>query len=135
MRVFLDTNVLVAAFAARGLCADVLREVILRHELVVSEVLLEELARALRDKVRLDAEAAREIVAFLRDGASPAPEGPLLPLPLRGPGDRAILSAAVRAGAEYLVTGDREVQALGRAQRTVIVSPRQFWERLRGGNR
>ena len=34
VRVFLDTNVLVAAFATRGLCADVVRTVLAEHELV-----------------------------------------------------------------------------------------------------
>ena len=36
MRVFLDTNVLVSAMATRGLCADVLREILTSHRLVVS---------------------------------------------------------------------------------------------------
>ena len=37
MRVFLDTNVLVSAFATRGLCADVLRHVLADHQLAASE--------------------------------------------------------------------------------------------------
>ena len=41
MRVFLDTNVLVAAFATRGLCADVFRLVLAEHELLVSAALIE----------------------------------------------------------------------------------------------
>ena len=35
MRVFLDTNMLVAAFATRGLCEDVLRTTLSEHELVI----------------------------------------------------------------------------------------------------
>ena len=40
MRVFFDTNVLVSAFLARGLCADLLRLVLTEHTLVTSEVVL-----------------------------------------------------------------------------------------------
>ena len=47
MRVFLDTNVLVSAFATRGLCADVLRLILAEHTLVTGEVVLRELRRAL----------------------------------------------------------------------------------------
>ena len=36
MKVLLDTNVLVSAFATRGLCADVLRLVLTEHEMVVA---------------------------------------------------------------------------------------------------
>ena len=42
MRVFLDTNVLLSAFAARGLCADVFRTVLAEHELITSEFVLGE---------------------------------------------------------------------------------------------
>ena len=47
MKVFLDTNVLVAAFATRGLCADVMRVVLAEHQLITGEVVLSELRRAL----------------------------------------------------------------------------------------
>jgi predicted nucleic acid-binding protein len=49
LRGFLDTNVLVSAFATRGLCADVLRHVLTEHELLTGEVVLAELRRALRE--------------------------------------------------------------------------------------
>ena len=42
---FFDTNVLAAAFATRGLCADLFAHVLLEHELVVCEVILDELSR------------------------------------------------------------------------------------------
>jgi predicted nucleic acid-binding protein len=52
VRVCLDTNVLVAAFATRGLCADVLRTVLAEHDLVVGEVILAELRRVLTPSSR-----------------------------------------------------------------------------------
>jgi len=47
VRVFLDTNVLVSAFATRGVCADLVRFVLAEHTLVTSEVVLRELRRVL----------------------------------------------------------------------------------------
>jgi len=52
MKVFLDTNVLISAVATRGLCADVMREVLTSHELVVCEPLIKELKEI--SKTRLD---------------------------------------------------------------------------------
>ena len=51
MRVFLDTNVLVSAVATRGLCADVLREILVSHQLVVSNPLIFELKNILHIKI------------------------------------------------------------------------------------
>lgn len=40
--------------------------------------------------------------------------------------DNAILAAAVAANADYLVTGDNKLRAVGRVRRTRIVTPREF---------
>ena len=50
MKVFLDTNVLASAFATRGLCSDVLREVFASHDLYTSIEVLKELRVVLKNK-------------------------------------------------------------------------------------
>ena len=52
MRIFLDTNVLASAVATRGLCADVLREVLTRHDLIISNALLKELKTGPAEKIQ-----------------------------------------------------------------------------------
>lgn len=59
MRIFLDANVLVSAFASRGLCADVLELVLLEHDLVVGQNVLRELKKALREKVSVLSQCER----------------------------------------------------------------------------
>jgi len=54
MRVVLDTNVLVAAFIARGVCAEIFERVISEHELELSPHLLGELDRVMSVKLRFD---------------------------------------------------------------------------------
>ena len=49
MRILLDTNVLVAAFATRGLCLDILQLVLAEHRLVFGETIVEELERILAE--------------------------------------------------------------------------------------
>jgi uncharacterized protein len=132
VRVFLDTNVLVAAFATRGLCADVFRVVLAEHELLVSATLIEELTRALTGKVRVPEPVVREIVAFLRAPASFV-EGGTKPPPVavRDPDDAVILGEALAGGTDVLVTGDRDLLVLGRVGALRILDPRGFWELVR----
>ena len=132
MRVFLDTNVLVAAFATRGLCADVFRLVLAEHELLVSATLIEELTRALTRKVRVPEQVVREIVAFLDASASfveGAPEPP--PVVVRDLDDAVILGETLAGGAEVLVTGDKDLLVLERVGALRILDPRGFWELVR----
>ena len=67
MRIFLDTNVLVSAFASRGLCADLFELILLEHELVVGTQVIAELRRALRKKIKLPVARCDEIDEFLRE--------------------------------------------------------------------
>jgi putative PIN family toxin of toxin-antitoxin system len=132
VRVFLDTNVIVAAFATRGLCADVFRLVLAEHELLVSVTLIEEVTRTLTKKIRVPDQVVREIVAFLRASASTvegAPEPP--PIVVRDPDDLVILGGALSGGADVLVTGDKDLLVLGQVGALRILNPRGFWELVR----
>jgi len=66
MRVFLDTNVLVSAVATRGLCADVFREVLTSHELIVSDALLQEVKKVLHQKFKVPSSLISEFLNLLK---------------------------------------------------------------------
>ncbi len=131
MRVFLDTNVLVSAFATRGVCADVLRVVLAEHTLVSGEVVLEELRRALRTRIKLPARLIDEIEGLLREHEVTPRPTERSPLPIRDPDDRWVLASAVDARADVLVTGDRDLLDVAADASVEIVDPRAFWELLR----
>jgi putative PIN family toxin of toxin-antitoxin system len=131
MRVFLDTNVIVAAVATRGLCADVMREVLARHDLVVSAGMLEEVASVLAEKIGVPAAVVTDLIAFVREGAVIAVPTGAEDIPVRDQADRALVSAALNGRADLFVTGDAELLELREIGPLAIVSPRSFWERLK----
>jgi len=131
MRVFLDTNVLASAAATRGLCADVLREVLTCHELIVAEQVFAELQRVLRTKFRIPGELIDDFIWLLRQDTILAAPVRALATALRDKDDSHLLAAALAGGAEVFVTGDKELLGLGHVESMQIVSPRQFWEGLK----
>ena len=131
MRVFLDTNVLVAAVATRGLCADVFRTVLASHELVVSQQVLDEVRRVLRLKLGVRPGPVADFIRLLEQEAEVAPPARLPGIELNDQDDLPILGAAVAARAEVFVTGDRELVELGTVEGMRVVSPRQFWDGLK----
>jgi uncharacterized protein len=133
VKVCLDTNVLVAAFATRGLCADVLRTVLVDHEHVIGDVIFAELERVLTGKLgvpelRLDAVRAALATATV----VPRPATPH-PLPLVDSDHGWIVATAIDGQADVLVTGDGGLLEAGEAAPLAVLSPRAFWERLRAG--
>ena len=131
MRVCLDTNVLVAAFATRGLCADVLRTVLAEHELVIGDVILAELRRVLTRKFKLPADRLATINAvFAPFPIIPKPVAPS-DVAVRDPADRWVLATALDGAADVLVTGDADLLAVAADAPLPILDPRAFWELLR----
>jgi len=131
MKVFLDTNVLVSAMATRGLCADVLREVLTSHQLVVSAPLFNELERVLREKFLIPDELIDDAIEILQQDAHFATPSTLSSVKIRDKNDLIILSSALNGNADLLVTGDKELIVLGKIEDMEIVSPRGFWKRIR----
>lgn len=133
MRVFLDTNVLVAAYATRGICADVVGLVVTEHELLTGEVVLEELERVMERKLKLPEAFIREALTSLREKrVEPRPKT-IRTVGIRDPDDALVLASAVAAGADLLVTGDEDLLVLpSGAVDLAIVNPRRFWEIHRG---
>jgi putative PIN family toxin of toxin-antitoxin system len=131
VRVCLDTNVLVAAFATRGLCADVLRAVLADHDLVIGDVILAELRRTLAKKFGLPAdriEAVEDVLSSFPSIPRPSEPGDV---DLRDPDDRWILATAIAGEATVLVTGDRDLLDARQRAPIPILDPREFWEFLR----
>ena len=133
MKVFLAMNVIVSAFASRGLCADLFREVLLRHQLVVSPELLDEVRSVLIKKIGIPSKLAREIVDLLEEaGVRSLPESGTA-LSIQDPMDRALVAAAIQSRAEVFVTGDKKLSEHAASVPLEMATPRQFWVWLRAG--
>jgi putative PIN family toxin of toxin-antitoxin system len=131
-RVCLDSNVLVAAFAARGLCADLLKLVLSDYDLVIPEVVAKEVQRILTSKLKLSQDALSSVQAVL-ERCSIVPKGDEpCPISLRDPDDERVLADAISAGAEILVTGDQDLLVAAEHSPIRILSPRAFLTLTRG---
>ena len=131
MRVFLDTNVLVSAFATRGLCADVLRLTLSEHDLVLGTVVVAELRRVLLGKIKLPKAQWSAIEAFLREHEVVARPRKAPSIRVRDASDRWILATAIAAKADVLVTGDRDLLDVAGESPVRILTPREFWALVR----
>jgi uncharacterized protein len=131
VRVFLDTNVLASAAATRGLCADVLREVLTSHELLISAQVLKELERVLATKFGVVHDLIDDFIQLMRQDTVLAHPGQLPKVKIKDQDDLPILSAAISAKGEIFVTGDKEILDMGQIENLTILSPRQFWEKLK----
>jgi len=135
VKVFLDTNVLVSAVATRGLCAEVLYVVLAEHDLILGERVLGELRKVLRQKIGLEARAIEDVETFLRRQGHVVRSMRAPSLRVRDVDDSYVLAEAIEADVDVIVTGDRDVLEVAAKAPVPIVTPRGFWNLLRGENR
>jgi uncharacterized protein len=131
VKLVLDTNVLIAAFATQGLCHALLELCVDQHEIVLSPEILKEVARALQKKLKVPTRVAEDTVDYLTSHASLQKTKRLLKRVSRDPTDDHVLALAQQSRADYIITGDEDLLILKKYQGIPIVQPRQFWEILK----
>ncbi len=127
MKLLLDTNVLIAAFVARGLCHELVEHSQREHHLVSSEHLLTEFQSKLERKFRVPPEQAVAALSLIREQLEIVVPEPLPSPVCREPDDDWVLATARSGKCEYIVTGDRNLLDLTSFQEIGILEPRASW--------
>lgn len=130
MKVVLDTNVIIAAFAARGLCADLYELCLADHQVITSTYILDEVGDKLLKKLRLPASRVADIRRYLEGVATVVVPVEVAAETCRDADDLPVIGTALAALADVLATGDDDLLTLGSVESVRIVTPRRFWEML-----
>ena len=128
MRIFFDTNVLVAAFVTRGASTDVFEYCLFHHTIVISEFVLEEFERVMTKKFRFSPERVEQILCFLRRELAIVVSTDALVQLCCDPDDDQILADAQSSQVELLLTGDQDLLILGKTVSVQVLSPSDFWK-------
>jgi len=128
MKIVFDTNVLIAAFIARGTCSELLEYCVVHHEVVLSAAILDELCAVLTRKFRFLPEEARQVARLLKSRVRMVEPNPLTTPICRDPDDDRILAAALSAQCRAIITGDKDLTDLRQVDGVVIMTPSEFWK-------
>ena len=122
-----DTNVLIAAFITDGLCAGILRRA--RNgefKLILGITVLEKFRRVLKSKFMFSDEEISLFSSILEEAATVFRASGSVAGVCRDPEDDVILACTAEAGVNYLVTGDKDLLAIGQYGKIKILTPREF---------
>ena len=129
MRIVIDSNVLIAAFATRGLCHEVFEAALGNCDIILSEDILLEVKTKLTGKLKVPKKQADEVADYLRESCKIArfrKTGSVC----RDKKDNHVLWLAESNTVSYIVSGDKDLTLMRSSGRVKIISPRGFWEIL-----
>lgn len=128
MIVILDTNVCVSGFhfiLKRGTPVLALERAVEDDVIVLCDEIESEIARILSEKFQWNAVRIGDALDLLRARAIRIEIHGTVSL-CRDPDDNKFLECAERAGADLIVTGDKDLLAIGSHGRTRIVTPAEY---------
>jgi putative PIN family toxin of toxin-antitoxin system len=127
MRVILDTNVILVAFAGRGLANALFELCLEKHEIIISEHILSEVQRNLQKKLKMPKEKILVITEYLKEFCTFSNYKKLDKEACRDIDDVKILGLAEVAKPDYIITGDNDLLVLEKFHSVPIITPREFW--------
>jgi putative PIN family toxin of toxin-antitoxin system len=133
MRVVLDSNVIVAAFATRGICSALFEYCIENDEVVLCDEIVAEVERVLIKKVGVPKGVVQDIVSYLKDHTEAFRPHPVESNACRDKSDLPVLGVALSGSCGYIVTGDTDLLSIGEWAGVKIISPRKYWQEMRRG--
>lgn len=133
MRVIIDSNLAIAAVAARGLCEAVLELCLEHHHLILSEGILREIEKKLSSKLKVAPPVIAEFLTVLRHNSEMFEPEKVGRKVCRDPDDLMILGLIAPGNADAVVTGDKGLLIIKQYKQARIMTPRSFWEANRKG--
>jgi putative PIN family toxin of toxin-antitoxin system len=127
VKIVLDSNVIIAAFAARGLCNALFESCLGNHHIILCEEILSEIANNLKRKIRLPDDVIHQILILLRSHATLVIPQKVDIKACRDKKDLMVLGSAIAGKVQYVITGDKDLLSVGKFKDIKIVDLRTFW--------
>ncbi len=127
MRIVFDSNVIIAAFASRGLCNSLFEMSVEKYTIVISEHIINEVRTAFSKKLKMQDKIIVEIIDYLHEFCELQSYTPLRKSISRDKDDDEILALASSQKVDYIITGDKDLLVLETLDTSKIITPRDFW--------
>jgi uncharacterized protein len=130
MAVVLDSNIWISAFVFRGMPLELVEMGLDGSlDIVVSQSIMDETLRVMKDKFRAKPMELERALAIMTTSARRVEPVVQVRAVKDDPEDDHVVSCAVAAGAEAIITGDKDFLRMGSYEGIIMVRVRDFLKR------
>lgn len=131
IRVVLDTNVWISAINFDGKPEEILKLAVSKKiSIFSSQTLFAELIGVLRKKFDYSDEKIREVETLFKKRVKFREPRTTLKVIVADLSDNRVLECAVEVEADFIISGDKHLLALGKFEKIKVVSPAQFLKEM-----
>jgi putative PIN family toxin of toxin-antitoxin system len=133
VKIVLDTNVILAGMATRGVCEALIRICTAspQHIVLLSEPILDEFADHYQHIFGMSSDQTKSVVRLLRESAIVVKPVVVDKEACRDPDDLLVLGTALAGNANCIISGDNDLLVLRYFKGIPILSPRVAYDQLR----
>ncbi len=129
MKIFLvDTNVVVSGLIAKGICFEILEDLIYSHTPLITPYIFAECQDVLLNKFHLSKPAIKSLLGVVDRHFKKAVSSTKLLNVCRDPNDNQILADALINKVDIILTGDKDLLTIEVYQGIRIISPKDYWK-------
>ncbi len=127
MKIVLDSNIIVAAYAGRGLCNSLFELCLDRYSIIISGHILTEVYKTLHNKLKMPRKNVQIIIDYLKEFCILSTYKKITENICRDKNVNDIIALAISNKVKYLISGDKDLLVLKKYKNIKIISPRDFW--------
>lgn len=131
MKIVLDTNVIISAFATHGICKKVFETSLLNFSIILSDFILDEIKDVLSSKLKIPQEIIDEIIGYLKENSTLVVPETISFSACKDQKDLNILGTAISGKAKFIITSDKDLLEIKDFEGIKIVNPREFYENFK----
>jgi putative PIN family toxin of toxin-antitoxin system len=127
VKIVFDTNVILSSFLTEGIAHRIFYHSLINHKIYISDFIKGELSKILVKKFNVKANDLAEFVTFINTNLIQEKPDNKIPDVCRDVKDNQILQLAEYVNADVIITGDKDLLVLRKHNKTIITSPRDFF--------
>lgn len=128
MKIFFDTNVLIASFLGSYSCAEIIEDAYHHYDVIYTDHLIKEINKVLDNKFHFDKKLIKEFIDFIENYFIYGKTAGKIEKVCRDKNDDYILADALINNIDFIITGDNDLLELNKYKSIRIILPKDYWK-------
>ena len=128
MRILVDTNVIVSGFIAKGVCFEILEDLVYSHTPLITSFVLAECHKVFLHKFHLSKTTVTSMLHVMERYFKKGENSTKILKVCRDPDDNQLFADALINKANIILSGDKDLLSMYEYEGIRVIAPKDYWK-------